>query len=239
MQKGASPIRIFAIADTHLSFGVDKPMSVFGEQWNGYEQRMAMMWRDMITPDDVVLIAGDISWAMREQEVIPDMAYLASLPGQKVLLKGNHDYWWSTKKKVKQLAGDNTYVLQADAVLLPQCTIVGTRGWELPATTKETTFDDEKIYHREIERLRLSLEAGVKQKKPMIAMMHYPPLATREDATPFTDLLEQYQVQHCVYGHLHGHAHRFRVEGDVRGVQYHLVAADFLDFRPIELTVVH
>ncbi|PWI59088.1 hypothetical protein BM613_00080 [Sulfoacidibacillus thermotolerans] len=227
-------MRIFAIADLHLAFGVHKPMSVFGGLWEDYERKMAEIWQAHILPEDVVLIAGDISWAMRESEVIPDMAYLATLPGKKVLLKGNHDYWWSTKKKVQELAGPDVYVLQANAVEFPSFTVVGTRGWDLPNSVNYTG-EDEKIFHREVERLRLSLEAGAKSKKPLIAMMHYPPLNADHEVTPFTTLFEHYQVTHCVYGHLHGHAHRLRIEGAVRGVQYHLVAADFLAFRPLEL----
>ncbi len=238
MQKGASLIRIFAIADLHLSFGVDKPMSIFGQKWEHYEERLSTIWNQLIHPDDVVLIAGDISWAMRESEVIPDMAYLSTLSGKKVLLKGNHDYWWSTKKKVQELAGQNVGVLQTNAIEFPLFTVVGTRGWDLPSTTHDTD-EERKIFQREVERLRISLEAGAKSKKPLIAMMHYPPMSNIDIGTPFTTLLEQYRVEFCVYGHLHGHAHRLRIEGDIRGVQYHFVAADYLNFRPKEILLLH
>ncbi len=234
MEKGASPIRIFAIADLHLSFGVAKPMSVFGGAWEHHTDRLTASWKRAVGAQDTVLIAGDISWAMREEEVRPDMQFIAELPGRKILLKGNHDYWWSTRKKVMELAGSSCEVLQNNALLLPQAAIVGARGWNLPSSP-QFTADDQRICAREVERLRLSLDEGLRSGLPMIAMMHYPPLYDAEERTAFTELLESYGVRLCVYGHLHGAAHRARVEGLVRGIRYHLVAADYLQFEPLAL----
>ncbi|MHB1627593.1 MAG: metallophosphoesterase [Bacilli bacterium] len=234
MEKGASPIRIFAIADLHLSFGVAKPMSVFGEAWAHHTERLAAAWMREVGAQDTVLIAGDISWAMREEEVQPDLEFVARLPGRKVLLKGNHDYWWSTRKKVARLAGPGCGVLQTNALLLPQAAIVGARGWNLPSSPQFTP-DDGRILAREVDRLRLSLEEGRRSGLPLIAMMHYPPLYDVAQKTVFTDLLESYGVRVCVYGHLHGTAHRSRVEGVVRGIRYHLVSADYLEFTPLAL----
>jgi len=234
MGKGASPIRIFAIADLHLSFGVGKPMSVFGDAWADHTDRLTASWKRVVGAQDTVLIAGDISWAMREEEVRPDLEFIAKLPGRKVLLKGNHDYWWSTRKKVLELASADCEVLQTNAILLPQAAIVGARGWHLP-TSPQFTADDERILAREVVRLRLSLDEGLRSGLPLIAMMHYPPLHDALENTAFTELLESYGVRVCVYGHLHGTAHRSRVEGVVRGIHYHLVAADFLNFEPLAL----
>lgn len=209
-------------------------MTIFGDQWKEHTERLRQAWSEEISADDLVLIAGDISWAMREYEAVPDLAYIASLTGKKVLLKGNHDYWWSTKKKVQALAGPDCVVLQNDAIAADGFTIVGARGWDLPSSPRYTA-EDERMYRKESERLRMSLVAGSKRGAPLIAMMHYPPLYSVDAKTAFTDLLEEYHVINCVYGHLHGHAQRARIEGNVRGVEYRLVAADYLDFRPLRL----
>ncbi|WP_269449059.1 metallophosphoesterase [Ferroacidibacillus organovorans] len=221
------------MADLHLSFGTNKPMDVFGATWERHAERIERAWREQIADEDVVLIPGDISWAMRENEALPDFAFLTSLPGRKILLRGNHDYWWSTKRKVEKLAGSDFSVLQNNAIPLAYVTIVGTRGWDLPHS--KMTAEDHTIYRREVERLRLSLEAGKKMDKPLIAMMHYPPITRHVRESEFSKLLEAYNVKLCVYGHLHGNAHQTRVEGIVRNVDYHLVAADFLKFSPLQL----
>lgn len=222
------------MADLHLSFGVCKPMDVFGETWRDHAHRIRTAWQAAVSAEDIVLIAGDISWAMRKEEVQPDLDFLQELPGTKVLLRGNHDYWWSTRSKVQSLAGDSCRILQNNTICLPGLAIVGSRGWQW--TVSEQTSEDQVIYQREVERLRLSLEAGRQTGLPLLAMTHYPPLPSADSRTPISDLLEAYEVQLCVYGHLHGHAHRHRVEGTVRGVEYRLTAADFLDFTPLELS---
>ncbi len=234
LKKGASIIRVFAIGDLHLSLGSAKPMDIFGELWKNHEERIRTNWLRSITDEDLVLVAGDISWAMKEHEVAPDMSYLAELPGRKVLLKGNHDYWWATKKRVQALAGPKCFILQAGALEFDDFVIVGTRGWDQPGYGKPSK-DDERIYHREVERLKLSLREGASFHKPLLAMMHYPPLLSDEKPTLFSTLLEEYQVRVCVYGHLHGQAHRNRVEGELCNVKYHLVSADFLQFDPLQI----
>ncbi len=226
---------LFAIADLHLSFGSNKPMDVFGKTWHNHATRIQNAWEDSVSADDYVLVPGDISWAMREQEVLPDMQFLHDLPGKKILLKGNHDYWWSTKRKVEGLAGSLCHILQNNAIPLDDFTIVGTRGWSL-SDTASFSSEDEAIFLREVSRLRLSLEQGSALGKPLLAMMHYPPTTNRGEQTPFTDLLEQFGVSHCVYGHLHGTAHKYRVQGFVRNVKYQLVAADYLNFTPFDIT---
>lgn len=226
---------LFALADLHLSFGSNKPMDVFGETWHNHATRIRDAWKDCVSANDYVLIPGDISWAMREQEVVPDMQFLQELPGKKILLKGNHDYWWSTKRKVEILAGPLCSILQNNAIELEDFTLVGTRGWSLPDTTNFSS-EDEAIYVREISRLRLSLEQGYPLGKPMLAMMHYPPTSHRGEQTAFTDLLEQFGVTHCIYGHLHGTAHKYRVQGFIRNVNYQLVASDYLNFTPFPMS---
>ena len=239
MRKGASIIRIFAIGDLHLSFGVNKPMSVFGELWNDYEKKLEYHWRALVRDDDLVIIAGDISWAMRDAEVRPDLSFIRALPGEKILLRGNHDYWWGTRKKVQLLAGPGFHVLHNNALAFPGVTFVGTRGWELPDSPRYVAIEDEGIYLREVERLRLSLNEGKNSGQPLFAVMHYPPLLNADHRSGFAELLEEYGVHTCVYGHLHGQAHQSRVEGLVRHVDYHLVSSDFLAFTPLEIPFFH
>lgn len=215
-----------------MSGGVEKPMDMFGPVWERHAERLREAWMETVSRADVVLIPGDISWAMREPEVAADMDFLRSLPGRKILLKGNHDYWWGTRSRVLALLGaEHGAVLQNDAVDIGPFALVGTRGWEIP--TPRSDADDLRLYEREIRRLRLSLDAGAALGKPMIALLHYPPLADPAVSTPLASMLEQYGVRICVYGHLHGAAARQRVEGPVRGVVYRLVAADHLLFRPL------
>lgn len=210
-------------------------MDIFGPTWHNHATRIRDAWTNSVSANDYVLIPGDISWAMREQEVVPDMQFLQDLPGKKILLKGNHDYWWSTKRKVEGLAGPNCLILQNNAIVLDDIILVGTRGWTLPDASNFSS-EDEVIFLREVSRLRLSLEQGYQLGKPMLAIMHYPPTTNRGEQTPFTDLLEQFGVTHCVYGHLHGTAHKYRVQGFVRNVDYQLVAADYLNFTPLDVT---
>lgn len=207
-------------------------MDVFGPAWEHHAERLREAWTGTVYREDIVLIPGDISWAMREPEVKADMAYLQALPGRKILLKGNHDYWWSTRSRVQALLGaEHGAVLQNDAIDIGPFVLVGTRGWDIPTPRSEA--DDLRLYVRETKRLRLSLDAGAALSKPMIALLHYPPLAAPAEPTLLASLLEEFKVGICVYGHLHGAAGRKRVEGTVRGVTYHLVAADHLGFRPL------
>jgi len=211
-------------------------MDVFGETWTNHAMRIKGHWQREIGEDDVVLIPGDISWAMREAEALPDLAFLSSLPGAKVLLRGNHDYWWSTRAKVERWAGPSCYILQNNAIMISGYTFVGSRGWTHPQAGDENS-QDAVIYLREVERLRLSLEAGRKTGRPLIAMTHFPPLVDPLVKTPVSMLLEAYEVSLCVYGHLHGHAHKAAVQGNVNGVRYVLTAADYLQFCPLPLEI--
>lgn len=211
-------------------------MDVFGEQWRNHPERIRKAWIEMISTEDIVLIAGDISWAMRHEEVKPDLHYLFELPGTKVLLRGNHDYWWGTRSKVETWAGPSCRILQHNAIAFPSFAVVGSKGWEQP-TQGSNTAEEYTLYQREVDRLRLSLEAGRQTGLPLLAMTHFPPLTNAQIGTPVSDLLEEYQVKLCVYGHLHGNAHKNRVEGTVRGVQYLLTSADYLNFVPRELNL--
>ena len=224
--------RIFAIADTHLGRAVNKPMDIFGPTWEGHAERMADAWRDEVDADDWVLIPGDISWAMKLEEVLEDLRFLAGLPGRKVLLKGNHDYWWTSRGKVERVLPDGMQLLQNDAVDLGNGVgVVGTRGWQPPAAPRASEQDG-KIYAREVARLALSLRAAEGRFDTLIAMLHYPPIYMGIGETEFVPLLRDAGVKVCLYGHLHGRDHKFGFQGERDGIRYQLVAADYLDFRP-------
>ena len=224
-------MNIYAIGDLHLSGEPPtKPMEVFGAYWLGHKEKIKNNWLNTVQADDTVIVCGDISWAMGIKNAAEDLAWLAQLPGRKLLLRGNHDYWWSSLAKMQQLYGENYEFLQNDCIMVGDTAICGTRGWVLPSS-ENFTPEDEKIYKREALRLQLSLEAATKNNPArIIVAMHYPPLFAAEEYTLFTDLLEQYQVQHCVYGHIHGENHVLTFEGERAGVNYKLVSCDTQGF---------
>jgi predicted phosphohydrolase len=229
---------IFGISDLHLSFSTDKPMDVFGPHWRDHAARMAVAWDERVGPDDVVLCPGDLSWAMRLDEAEKDLSWIGARTGRlKVLGRGNHDYWWSAIGKVRAALPPSCVALQNDAVDVGDVVVCGSRLWSAPGGL-DWSSADEKIYLREVSRLKLSLEIGKKLagERPLVVAIHYPPFTARGEATAFSELIEASGVSLCVYGHLHGkHAHRTAVEGDVRGVRYRLIACDKLEFRPVQL----
>jgi predicted phosphohydrolase len=230
---------IFGISDLHLSLASNKPMDIFGEAWRDHTRRMAEAWDDLVKDEDVVLCPGDLSWAMRLTEADADLQWLGQRPGRKILTRGNHDYWWSSVSKVRATLPESCLALQNDAVSLDSVVYTGSRLWALPGSP-EFGPDDEKVFKREVGRLEMGLKAAAKAaagELPIVAAVHYPPLTEGGAATPFTDLLEAYQVRLCVYGHLHGGAaHGTAVDGEVRGVQYAFISSDFLGFSPRDLS---
>lgn len=225
---------VFAIGDLHLPGGDEKPMDVFGNHWENHFETISNHWLEMVSPQDVVLIPGDISWAMQLAQITDDLRAIEKLPGQKVFLRGNHDYWWNAIGKVRSMLGQGSYALQNDAVMLSGQVFCGTRGWMFPTAAQPLDEQDEKVFLRECMRLRMSLDQAVKLSKgePVIVMMHFPPLFADGAATAFTDILEQYPINHVVYGHLHGHGIKIAFEGERNGIMYHLVSCDALGFRP-------
>ena len=219
---------VFAISDLHLPARV-KPMDVFGEHWKNHFDRIRADWRERVAPCDLVLLPGDLSWAMRLEEAREDLASIAELPGQKLLLRGNHDYWWSSIGRVRRALPEGTWALQNDSVLIDGRLYAGSRGWTIPAGDAEP--EDVRIYERERLRLEMSLKnARAKDADaPITAMMHYPPLT--DELTGFSDILEAYGVTDCVYGHLHGAGLYGAVRGERRGVRYHQVSCDGLEFK--------
>ena len=203
-------------------------MSVFGPAWQGHPEAFFRGWREVVGPEDLVIVAGDISWAMRLPEAIPDLLDLAALPGKKVLLKGNHDYWWPSISRLRAVLPEGMYALQNDALVLDGVAVAGTRGWEYPPKTLE----DERIFAREVERLGLSLRALQSQPhRHLVLAFHFPPFGPGGEASPLLEMAAEAGASAIVYGHLHG-ADPERLPKAYRGIPLHLVAADALGFRP-------
>ncbi len=221
---------LFAMGDLHLSFSKEKPMDIFGSTWKNHPEKIKNSWLMQITSEDTVLLPGDISWAMDMEEANADMDFLEQLPGRKILGKGNHDYWWSSVSKVRNRFPALEF-LQNDAVLWEDYWICGTRGWVCPNDSRFTEHD-RKIYEREQNRLRISLEYGLqKGAEKMIVMLHFPPTNDKKEPSGFTELIEAYPVKKVIYGHLHGiQSFSSGLEGVHNGVLYQLVSSDYLGF---------
>ncbi|MBE7023856.1 MAG: serine/threonine protein phosphatase [Ruminococcaceae bacterium] len=228
---------IFALADLHLSFGTDKPMDVFGAKWENYTEKIYENWQSIVSNDDLVLIPGDVSWATYISDAYKDFKFINELKGRKVIIKGNHDYWWTTLKKMEEFLADNSFdtirILNNNAVAFEDAAICGTRGWSVQDNNDE---DDERIIDREKKRLILTLEEAIKlKKKRLIVGIHYPPFDRHGEENGFLEIMRSYGVDTCVYGHLHSYAHKNAVEGNLGGVELRLVSGDFVDFRPVKI----
>ncbi|MBO4848887.1 MAG: metallophosphoesterase [Clostridia bacterium] len=231
-------MKLFAIADLHLDGGAGKPMDVFGQNWAGHSDRIFGSWRETVGEGDAVLIPGDISWAMRFSEALPDLKAISELPGEKVLLRGNHDYWWSSLSRMRAALPAGMKLIQNDACDIGPCVVCGSRGWVLPSDP-EFTADDRRIYERELIRLKLSLSAAERLaggEKPIVCMLHFPPLMRDGNPTGFTQLMEEHGVRRCLYGHLHGSpAWEVGFRGERNGVTYTLCSADAVRFAPLQI----
>lgn len=227
---------IYSISDLHLSLGTDKPMDVFGAGWEGYVEKIQKNWKDVVNADDTVIIPGDVSWAMYLEETWRDFQYLESLPGKKILLKGNHDYWWTTAAKMERYVAEkgirSVFFLHNKSILTGTTAICGTRGWKNPAD-KDFTSEDMKIHERELIRLELSLRNGIEHKpETIIAALHYPPLGSDYEDRAFIDMLRKYRVDTCVYGHIHGEALKSVFRGNLYGIEFKMISADYVNFTP-------
>jgi predicted phosphohydrolase len=243
---------VFAIADLHLSFGVpEKSMEFFGEPWIGYLEKIERNWRLKVREGDLVLIAGDISWAMREKEVLKDLEWIESLPGTKVMIRGNHDYWWSSISKVRSLLPPSIRVIQNDAFHIGEYAIGGTRLFDsseyqfgefivYKENVREnkilkTQVPDEVLFKRELERLTLSLKMLDPKAPHKIVMVHYPPIGADLASSRVSSLLESYGVKMCIFGHLHNVRPDSLPFGERSGVRYLLTSCDYLNFDLVKI----
>lgn len=228
---------IYVIADLHLSFKNPKPMNIFGNNWENHEQKIKEDWQKKVTDDDLVILPGDFSWAMNLEEAYLDFKYLNELPGRKILLKGNHDYWWTTMNKMRRFLKENNFntidFLYNNSYLFDGVILTGTRGWTLNDLEGEA-----KILNRELGRLELSINEGILnygEDKPIYVFMHYPPITNsailNKSELKFVEVMKKNKVQKCMYGHLHSHSHKDALEGNIEGIEFTLISADYLDFR--------
>lgn len=229
---------IFAIGDLHLPGQDEKPMDVFGSHWDRHFETICEHWQGLVTQRDVVLIPGDISWAMQLENAMDDLRAISALPGMKLLLRGNHDYWWNSISRVRACLPEGMLALQNDALRVGGRVFCGTRGWTFPTAGNPLEGNDEKVYLRELLRLQMSLEAGMRLRQndeSLLVMLHFPPLLADGQRTGFTDLLERYPIGHVVYGHLHGKGIRNGFSGEKAGICYQLVSCDALNFCPVKV----
>lgn len=221
---------IWGIADLHLG----RDMSLFGRDWHRHAERIASRWQELVRPSDTVIIAGDVSWAMRLAEAAPDLEWLDRLPGQKILVRGNHDYWWKAIGKLRALPYRSLRYLQNDHVVVGKWAVCGSRGWVCPG---EEGFGEEdlRIYLRELERLRLSLASVQGSAEKIMVTLHFPPVNSRREPSGFTELCSRYEVRLLVYGHLHGRALAGVTDMEINGLSCRCLSADHINFRPIPL----
>ena len=230
---------IFVIADLHLALRVPKPMDRFGDNWSGHEEKIKKDWLEKVKENDLVILPGDFSWETYLENTKLDFGYLNSLPGKKILLKGNHDYWWTTLTSMKRYLQENKIenvdFLFNNSYEIENKIFVGTRGWALLDSE-----NSQKMINREAARLELSIKSAIEkygEDKEIIAIMHYPPISNscmKNEYTynsKFLDIMKKYNIKKCYYGHLHGSSHKDAIEGEIEGINFKLISADYLDFK--------
>lgn len=235
-------MRIFALGDPHLSFNeqgeIYKTMGIFGENWQDHHVKIKQNWERQVKAEDVVLVPGDLSWALKLEDAQYDLEFLAELPGRKILVKGNHDLWWQGIGKVRKVLPISMEAIQNDHILLPNgIAICGTRGWTCP-DERNFTVQDSKIYERELGRLRLSLESISHKDCVIIVMLHYPPTNGKHEISGFIEILKEFGVKQCVYAHLHSDSIKGALPEEKWGINFYLVSADAVGFTPKLIYVV-
>ena len=227
---------LYAIADLHLPLGIDKPMNIFGKSWENYVSRLEENWQKTVSEEDTVVLAGDFSWATYLEESKKDFEFLNKLNGKKIMLKGNHDYWWGTLNKLKEFLKDNGFFdiefLQNNSFLYKDISICGSRGWTLPQL--KGSDEDLKIYARELLRLEMSLKSAENPEK-IFVFTHFPPVMRDLCENEFTELFKKYNVKKAIYGHIHSSGIKNAFEGDFNGTDYSLVSADYRQFVPVKI----
>lgn len=225
---------LYALGDLHLAFGVHKPMDVFGGRWEGYQDKLRE-GLSVLREGDTLVIPGDFCWALDLEQARADFAFLHSFPGRKLLVKGNHDYWWNTAAKFSRFCAENGFddchLLHNTCFFYGDLALCGTRGWFFEE--EQQGSHDEKVFRRELIRLEASLKAAGEHEK--LCFLHYPPRYRGYTCPEILELLQRYSVRLCCYGHLHGDSHKLALEGLSGGTEFRLVAADYVNFRPVKL----
>lgn len=225
---------LYALADLHLSININKPMDIF-VGWKNYTQKLKTNWESLLTDQDTIVLIGDICWGMSLEESLPSFKFLDKLPGKKIILKGNHDYWWSTKKKITDFFlkhNLNTLnILHNDYYVVDNICICGTRGWMFENGDEKNI----KLINREAQRLETSIKSCLDLNLPIFVFLHYPPIFKNQVSKNILDILKKYDIKTCYYGHLHGDSKKLSINGFVDNVYYQLVSCDYLDFSPVKI----
>jgi len=223
---------IYGLSDLHLDYTGKKSMEVFGNSWENYEERMFRSWKEIVKDDDYVVIPGDISWALKLEEAENDLRRIEALPGKKILMKGNHDFWWNSLSKIEKMNFKNMYFLQNNSIETEDYVFIGTRGWISPKSSEFSESVDRKIYDRELLRLELSLKSVKNKKKEIICLFHYPPVERDRSFNAFGKFVKNNGIKIVLYGHLHAGALFNVVDEIVDGIEFHCISADYLKFIP-------
>ena len=232
---------LFTLSDTHLSLTTHKPMDVFGSRWRDHAEKLRAGWNRVVSPEDTVIIGGDVSWGISTEEAKEDLLFLDSLNGQKILLRGNHDYWWTTPKKVTDFfaaQGISTLkLLQNNYHVAEGVVICGTRGWYSDSANAPEESDYQKIVAREVQRLKLSLDSVPEEHKDkeILVFTHFPPKFENYVCRPLIELMKEYGVRRCYFGHIHG-VYAIAPVTLFEGIEFHIVSADYLNFIPLAIS---
>ena len=230
-------MKIYSISDLHLDINNTKPMDIFGPVWKDYLDTIITDWNSKVKDEDVVILAGDFSWAMKLDEVVKDFDFFNQLKGKKIIIRGNHDYWWSSLTKVREKLPANVYALQNDAVKIGDYIFCGNRGWLIPEGKFETE-ENKKLYAREVIRADLSLKAAKKlqtNNEKIVFITHYPPFNNRVEPSEYTRLIEENDVSVVVFGHLHGYVNPKMLYNEINGVKYYLTSCDAVKNKLVEI----
>ena len=226
---------LYVLGDLHLSIDIDKPMDIFSG-WENYINKLENNWKNIVSEKDTVVLVGDLCWGKTLRESLPSFKFLNDLPGQKIIIKGNHDYWWSTKSKLNKFFSENSLsslnILYNDHFVVDNICVCGTRGWIFENGSKNNI----KLINREANRLELSIKSCLHLNLPIIAFLHYPPIYGNQVSDNILSILKQYNIKKCYYGHLHGTAKDNSINGVIDDIYYQLVSGDYVDFTPIKIS---
>ena len=231
-------MKVFAISDFHLCISGAKPMEIFGDGWKNYKEVISNDWISKVSAEDIVLICGDISWAMKLDDAKMDLDFFEKLPGTKIFVRGNHDYWWQSISNVRNMLPRNCYALQNDAIKIGNFIFCGTRGWQVPERGISQTVENEKIYKREVIRLDLALQSAkslYKEGNKIICLLHYPPFNQQKENNEMIELFSKYDVNYCVFGHIHSYIGKYKLVEQIGKTKYYLTSCDLLKNNLVEI----